>query len=161
MVHFLFPYRIWTQLKKSLWLSYFILKAFSFLYQFYQIPYKYIRQPNCFKNSVLNQEKKALINTTVKFSIKNLDNYLQNILKLIVKNKSWYNHDFLESVIKNASSYSPFNAAVIGYFDVLTLCLITAVVFHKNNIFSIRISTLHSLDLFNSFNSLHSISTFS
>ena len=51
MVHFLFPYRIWTQLKKSLWLRYFILKAFSFLYQFYQLPYKYIRQPNCFKNS--------------------------------------------------------------------------------------------------------------
>ena len=43
---------------------------------------------------------------------------------------------------------SPFTAAVIGYFDILTFSLITTLAFHKDNVSSIPISTLHTCVLF-------------
>ena len=73
-------------------------------------------------------------------------------LKLKIKNKSWYIHDFFEPVSYNASSTSPFNAIVIGYFDILifwflTFSLITVLAFHKD-VSSIRIFKLHTCVLF-------------
>ena len=44
---------------------------------------------------------------------------ISQTLKLEVKNKSWSIHNFFELVSNNASSTLPFNATVIGYFDIL------------------------------------------
>ena len=68
-------------------------------------------------------------------------------LKLKIKNKSWYIYDFFEPESNNVSSTSPFNATVIGYFDILTFSLITVLAFHKD-VSSIRISKLHTFVLF-------------
>ena len=68
-------------------------------------------------------------------------------LTLKIKNKSWYIHDFFEPVSNNASLTSPFNANVIGYFDILTFSLITVLAFHKD-VSSIQISKLHTWVLF-------------
>ena len=53
-------------------------------------------------------------------------------LKLKIKNKSWYIHDIFEPLSNNASLTFPFNATVVGYFDILTFCLITVIAFHKD-----------------------------
>ena len=58
---------------------------------------------------------------------------------------------FFEPVSNNTSPSFPFNGAVIGYFDILTFCLITALAFQKDNVSSIRISTLHTCVLFINF----------
>ena len=64
-----------------------------------------------------------------------------------IKNKSWYIHDFFEPESNNASSTSPFNATIIGYFDILTFSLVTVLAFHKD-VPSIRISKLYTCVLF-------------
>ena len=53
---------------------------------------------------------------------------------------------FFETVSNNASSFSPFNTAVISYFDVLIFSLITALAFYKDKVFSIRLSKLRACD---------------
>ena len=54
-------------------------KALSFLNQFHQFPEKYLCGSSCFKNSSSQLGKKFLIRATIKFSIRNLNNDLQNI----------------------------------------------------------------------------------
>ena len=61
---------------------------------------------------------------------------------------------FFELVSNDTSS--PFNAAVIGYFDLLTFSLITALTFPKDNVSSIQISTLYTCVLFIIFYSVSS-----
>ena len=51
---------------------------------------------------------------------------------------------FFETVSNNASSFSPFNTAVIAYFDILMFSLITALAFYKDKVFLIRLSKLRA-----------------
>ena len=53
---------------------------------------------------------------------------------------------FFETVSNNASSFSPFNTAVIAYFDILMFSLITALAFYKDKVFLIRLSKLRACD---------------
>ena len=69
----MFSYQILTQLKKLLQWRFFIAKALSFLHQFHQFPEKYLCEPSCFKNLGSQSGRKFLINTTVKFQVRNLN----------------------------------------------------------------------------------------
>ena len=148
MVGFSFSYQTLTQLKKFLWWRYFISKAHSVLLQLHQFPNRYLCRPSCFKNSVSQSGKKIPGQHYSKFSEQDFKSWSTKYLKLIIKKESWHIHNFFESVKNNTSLSSPFNAAVIGYFDFLIFCLITALAFLKGNVSSMRISMLHTCVLF-------------
>ena len=67
-----------------------------------------------------------------KISDQEFKSWSTKYLKLKIKNKSWYIHDIFEPLSNNASLTFPFNATVVGYFDILTFCLITVIAFHKD-----------------------------
>ena len=104
-----------TQLKKFLRWRYFVTKALFFFHEFHKFPEKYLCQPNCFKKSASQSEKRILISTTVKLPIRNLNHHLQNISNWKLGIHLW----FFGTWSNNASSTSPFNATFIGYFDIL------------------------------------------
>ena len=152
MVGFSFSWQISTQLKKFLRWRYFIPKVFLFFHQFHKSTEKYLCGLSCFKNSGSQAGKKNSNQHYGKIPDKKFKSWSTKYLELKIKNKSWYIHDFFEPVSYNASSTSPFNAIVIGYFDILifwflTFSLITVLAFHKD-VSSIRISKLHTCVIF-------------
>ena len=120
----------------------------SFLHQFHQLREKYLCGPSCFKNSGSQSEKTIPDQQHSKIPHREFKSWSTIYLKPIITDKKLYIHDFFEPVSNNASWSSPFTAAVVGYFDILTFFLITTLAVHKDNVSSIPISTLHTCVLF-------------
>ena len=144
----MFSYRILTQLKKLLQWRFFIAKALSFLHQFHQFPEKYLCEPSCFKNSGSQSGRKFLINTTVKFQVRNL-NMIYKISQTENKEQKMIHPWFFQTSNSTQVCLSHLMLLLLAIliFDILTLSLVTVLAFHKD-VYSILIFMLHTCVLF-------------
>ena len=115
---FRFFSKFWLSWKSSSGEDTLFLKGFYFCINFTNFLKNICAGQVVLKIRALNQEKNSW-SALVKISDQEFKSWSTKYLKLKIKNKSWCIHDFSKTISNNASSSSPFNAAVIGYFDIL------------------------------------------
>ena len=114
---FRFPSKFWLNWKNYSGEDILFLKHFYFPINFINFMEIICVDQVFLKNSGFQSGKKNLIST--KIPDQEFKSWSIKYLKLKIKSRSWYIHDFFKPVSKSAISTSPFNAAVLGYFDIL------------------------------------------
>ena len=128
---FRFLSKFWLSWKSSFGEDTLFLKGFYFCINFTNFLKNICADQVVLKIRALNQEKNSW-SALVKISDQEFKSWSTKYLKLKIKNKSWYIHDIFEPLSNNASLTFPFNATVVGYFDILEFCLITVIAFLKD-----------------------------